>query len=148
MGTLEKELQGNIIASKRIPIEVKPSQPRRRATELPMAVKQRVERLGKLLAHSNAPHAGFGTLRCVGVVRLPHPETTYVFRFDLPEEQFPKTKILNNLLQAIQSRSDVRPMLGERFTMARKLVETMFQLHSVGWLHKSIRRERPFRLQV
>ena len=34
-----------------------------------------------------------------------------------------------------------RPTLGQRFCIARSLAETLFQFHTVGWLHKSVRSE-------
>ncbi|KAF7553410.1 hypothetical protein G7Z17_g3647 [Cylindrodendrum hubeiense] len=135
----------------RVFIEMKPFALRRRAFQPSQAVIQRINRLADLLAHASGPDAGFRTLRCIGVVRLPAPTTAYAYTFELPEGDFgtgagdataPYT-LLNALQRSgIGGRSGpCRPTLSERFAMARALALTVFQLHSVNWLHKSIRSE-------
>ncbi|KAI5797352.1 hypothetical protein DFH27DRAFT_625475 [Peziza echinospora] len=37
--------------------------------------------------------------------------------------------------------SSFRPVLGSRFSLAHKLAETLYLLHTVGWVHKSLRSE-------
>jgi serine/threonine protein kinase len=72
-------------------------------------------------------------------VHQKRPLTRFAFVFDLPSDVEPKP---TTLLQAIENDDpSVRPTLGQRFRIARSLAETLFQFHSVGWLHKSIRSE-------
>jgi hypothetical protein len=52
-------------------------------------------------------------------------------RFDTPN--------MENLLELMQNSHSAAPPLGERFRLARDLVVTLSSLHSVQWLHKSIR---------
>lgn len=47
----------------------------------------------------------------------------------------------NPLFAALSSSSSSRPSLDARMRLAHLLAETMLLLHSVDWLHKSIRRE-------
>ncbi|KAH8882402.1 hypothetical protein GQ53DRAFT_885425 [Thozetella sp. PMI_491] len=135
----------------RVYFEVKAFTLRRRALEPPPIVLRRICRLADLLAHdASGPDIGFRTLKCIGVVRLPAPTTGFAFAFDLPEAEFGlgtnNNAVPYTLLNALEERrvgheGPRRPSLGERFAMARALALTVFQLHSVDWLHKSIRSE-------
>lgn len=103
---------------------------------------QRACNLAQLLCHANASDAGFQTLHLRCLLQQNHPCTRFAFVFDLPADVDPKPI---TLLQAIENNSNgeslTRPTLGQRFRIARSLAETLFQFHSVGWLHKSIRSE-------
>jgi hypothetical protein len=104
---------------------------------------ERACNLARLLQHPNASEAGFRTLHLRCVVHQKKPSTRFAFVFDLPTSMSPKPI---TLLQAIRDREAsgdplMRPTLGQRFRTARSLSETLFQFHSVGWLHKSIRSE-------
>ena len=69
------------------------------------------------------------------------PNGAYVFAFELPRDLFPDGKDPVTLWQAISSKTTSRPTLDERFAMARCLIQTIGNLHSVDWLHKSLRSE-------
>lgn len=132
------------ISCKHVFIELKHFELRRRATEPSETVKNAVKRLGSLLGHPKAREAGFRTLQCIALVKLQKPQPAFAFAFKLEEELFfsaGETVPPTSLLQAIQSRSTERPTLEQRFAIARSLVKTVFHLHSVDWLHKSIRSE-------
>lgn len=101
---------------------------------------RQVETLARLLVHPKASDAGFRTLHCVGVVHQKAP-MRFAFAFDLPLDSFPIYQDPPSLLRLIKSKEGRRPTLGQRFAMAQALAETIFQLHSVNWLHKSIRSE-------
>ena len=138
--TLVQTLEDGQKTRTRVFVEFKPYELRRRATQPAGIVIQRVKNLAKLLAHAKAPDAGFRTLLCVALVQQIDP-TRFAFAFELPEESFPTGLMPLTLQQAIESKSEVRPTLGERFTMATAIAQTVFELHSVHWLHKSIRSE-------
>jgi serine/threonine protein kinase len=122
----------------RVLVEFKPYQLRRRSTVPPPIVVERVEKLAKLLGHAKAPDAGFRALLCIAVVPQA-PQTRFAFAFELAESSFPLGNAPLDLQQAIKSKDGVRPTLGERFAMATTVAQTIFELHSVHWLHKSIR---------
>ncbi|KAH7248247.1 hypothetical protein B0J15DRAFT_380554, partial [Fusarium solani] len=71
----------------------------------------------------------------------PPPQNAYALAFRLPYRSFPNASDPTKLLQAIKSRTVKRPTLDERFAIAKSLAKTVFGLHSVDWLHKSIRSE-------
>lgn len=100
-------------------------------------VVKRVSKLGKILRFPKASEAGFHTLRLQKIIQQTHPSPRFVFIYDLP----PGASEPINLLQAIREKNLIRPTLGERFRIARELAETLFQFHSIGWLHKSLRSE-------
>jgi len=103
---------------------------------------QRACDLARLLRHPDASNAGFQTLQLRCLVQQKRPSTRFAFVFRLPTGVDP-TPI--TLLQAIENDNPLtRPTLGQRFRIARSLAETLFQFHSVGWLHKSIRSENVF----
>jgi hypothetical protein len=140
---LEKTTGGDLAPRGRVFFECKPYELRRRAKEPSEAVKQEVARLARLLSFPRARNTGFQTLQCVAVVKdeLRPPKGAYVFAFELPRDLFPDDKDPVTLWQAISSGTLSRPTLEERFAMARCLVQTIANLHSVDWLHKSIRSE-------
>ncbi|OCL04809.1 hypothetical protein AOQ84DRAFT_225548 [Glonium stellatum] len=121
-------------------VEFKSYQLRRKAAGPSKEMIRQVETLAKLLIHPKAPNAGFRTLHCVGVVHQ-KASTRFAFAFNLPRDLFPVDQNPPSLFQLIESKGGRRPTLGQRFAMARALAETIFQLHSVNWLHKSIRSE-------
>jgi hypothetical protein len=117
------------------PYEINPRRPRSSQETL-----TRAHCLANLLRHAKAPEAGFHTLRLRCLVQQTRPSPRLAFIFDLPPGLAPEPI---TLLEAIEDKdgTERRPTLGERFKMARSLAETLFQFHSVGWLHKSIRSE-------
>jgi hypothetical protein len=103
---------------------------------------QRACNLARLLHQPNASDAGFQTLHLRCLVQQKRPSTRFAFVFDLPADVNPKPITLLQAIENIRNEDSVtRPTLGQRFRIARSLAETLFQFHSVGWLHKSIRSE-------
>ncbi|KAF1830817.1 hypothetical protein BDW02DRAFT_582587 [Decorospora gaudefroyi] len=137
VGILTTTLGG--ATKKRVFCEVKTFELRRRATEPSDEVKRGVQQLVRLLSHPKAREAGFQTLQCIALIR--NSKNAYIFAFELPEDLFPDQKPPMTLLQILESRTIDRPSLDDRFAMARSLVKTVAQFHSVDWLHKSIRSE-------
>ncbi|KAL8846462.1 MAG: hypothetical protein Q9221_008446 [Calogaya cf. arnoldii] len=95
----------------------------------------RINRLIALL--HEVKDARFKALRCINYFDEP-PERRIGMIFELPPELSgpPST-----LLTALSGSSSSRPSLDARMRLARSLSETLLLLHSVNWLHKSIRSE-------
>ena len=106
---------------------------RRRTDE---RVVKRVCDLGNLLRVPKAWDAGFHTLQLQYIIQQRQPPR-FVFVFQLPRDKAEPV----TLLQTFQSKQFIRPTLGQKFRIAKELTETLFQFHSVGWLHKSVRSE-------
>ena len=140
--TLITSVPGQADQIRKVVVEFKPYTLRRRATEPSSIMVGKLIRLATLLALPKAKEAEFHTLRCIALVHQQLPSTRFVLAFELPMhasscmETSPPT-----LAEAITSRNCVRPTLGQRFKLGRTLARTIFQLHSVDWLHKSIRSE-------
>lgn len=132
-------ISGPASLPKRVWMEFKPFELRRKSTEPTEAVKQAAQRLARLLGHPKAQEAGFRTLRCISLLQLLKPNPAFALVFELPEDRFPAHRNPTTLLKSIESKTIDRPTLDQRFAMARCLVKTLFHLHSVDWLHKSIR---------
>ena len=81
--------------------------------------------------------ARFKVLRCVNYFEeLSRATVGIVFELPLQMNGPP-----NTLLAALSCSSGSRPSLDARMRLARSLCETLILLHSVNWLHKSIRSE-------
>ncbi|KAL8654237.1 MAG: hypothetical protein Q9226_003513 [Calogaya cf. arnoldii] len=95
----------------------------------------RINRLIALL--HEVKDARFKVLRCINYFDEP-PRRSIGMIFALPPELSgpPCT-----LLTALSGSSSSRPSLDARMRLARSLSETLLLLHSVNWLHKSIRSE-------
>ncbi|KAI5841303.1 hypothetical protein BZA05DRAFT_385302 [Tricharina praecox] len=123
-------------------VEYKPYKPRRGATQPSDAMIRRVRALGNLLCQPSASDAGFHTLSCRCIIKEKDHNgralNRYAFLFRLPDGNSGEPISLS---AAITIHHSHRPTLGQRFQIAKTLATTVFQLHSVGWLHKSIRSE-------
>lgn len=117
-------------------VEYKPYQlSGRRGTD--QHVIKRACNLGNLLRNgSKSWDEGFHTLPLRCVIQKTRPPR-FAFVFQLPDA----TSKPITLLQWLNDKQMVRPTLGERFKIAKELAVTLFQFHSVGWLHKSVRSE-------
>lgn len=95
----------------------------------------RINRLIALL--HEVEHARFKVLRCIKYFDET-PQRRIGMIFELPPD-------LNgppsSLLTALSISTSWRPSLDARLRLARSLCETLLLLHSVNWLHKSIRSE-------
>jgi hypothetical protein len=131
-------------APKLVFVNFKPFQLPRHATEPTEAFKKKVAHLGRLLSYPAARDGGFRTLQCIGLVRHDIPQGNklipqYAFVYDFPSHAGNVNHNFLTLAEAIASKTEMRPTLGGRFRLARALAETLFQFHSVNWLHKSVR---------
>ena len=79
----------------------------------------------------------FKVLRCVNYFEAPSLGAIGII-FELPLQMNGPP---NTLLTALSCSSGSRPSLDARMRLARSLCETLILLHSVNWLHKSIRSE-------
>ncbi len=79
----------------------------------------------------------FKVLRCVNYFDET-PQRRIGMIFELPPDLDGPP---SSLLAALSSSSSSRPSLDARMRLARSLAETLLLLHSVNWLHKSIRSE-------
>lgn len=131
-------------------VELKLFELRRHANGPPELIMSRLKNLVKLLSQPNAAQNGFNTLQCIGVIQQDMPSQrvaikrfAFIFRLPIanPEANLSLPNMPISLESAVISRTERRPTLGERFKLAHTLAETVFQLHSVDWLHKSIRSE-------
>jgi len=129
-------------ASETFYVEYKPYKLRRGANQPSDAMIRRVRALGNLLCQPSASDAGFHTLACRCILkekdRNGRALNRYAFLFCLPDGATGEPVSLST---AITNHPLNRPTLGQRFQIAKTLATTVFQLHSIGWLHKSIRSE-------
>ncbi|KAG8529892.1 uncharacterized protein KY384_005373 [Bacidia gigantensis] len=125
--------------SRKVFVEYKEFRVRRGGTGPSESVLRGVSSLAKLLSQPRAPEAGFQTLKCNGIIRQTAPRQRFAFIFDLHPDQLQGTARIISIAQAISTGFAHRPTLGERFCMAKSLAVSLFQFHSVNWLHKSVR---------
>ncbi|KAL8878254.1 MAG: hypothetical protein Q9198_003895 [Flavoplaca austrocitrina] len=98
----------------------------------------RINRLIALLHEVN--DARFKLLRCVNYFdEIPLRRIGMIFELP-PGLDGPPTTLLS-ALSSRASFSSFRPSLDARMRLARALTETVLLLHSINWLHKSIRSE-------
>ena len=134
----------NTTTTKLFIVGFKPFQLPRRATEPSDTFKRKVAHLAKLLSYPGVSSQGFRTLQCIGIVRYDITRGNkqihqYGFVNEFPSHGGNVVHDFESLSTAIASKTEIRPTLGERFRLARALAETLFNFHSVDWLHKSIR---------
>ncbi|KAH6665352.1 hypothetical protein F5X68DRAFT_237155 [Plectosphaerella plurivora] len=101
----------------------------------PLSFEQTI-RIGSLvgLLNRNKLHDRFMTLPCQGLVEdAGNSRIGIIFSADTPAGA--KLKSLQRLIQ----EEDVPPSVGQRFELAKHLAAAVHHLHSVDWLHKSIR---------
>jgi len=104
----------------------------------PIVFRHRREILARLLNH-DLQAMGLSVLQCVGYVKSDPDLTGYGFR--LPQEVSPKDNpvTLNDLLEQPTGKSRLElPDLAERFDLAKALVNTMFEIHTIGWIHGNL----------
>lgn len=85
-------------------------------------------------------HNGLRVLHCHGMY-YDQAKSAFGLVYDFPDLRVPKTEVRNTTLLAALERkagNQELPLLGDRFQLAHGLAATLFQYHSIGWLHKSI----------
>lgn len=99
----------------------------------------RVEQLAALLNRQIDPR--FRVCHCRGYFRDTY-RSKIGFVFDIPPEVREEPQSLLELIPVRKALKDsLRPTLGIRFRLCRTLAESMYLLHTVGWVHKSFRSE-------
>ena len=101
----------------RVRVEYKPYKTNRQNPAPKRYVIQKVEELAKLLSHTKASDAGFRTLRCLAVIP-PAEKNRFAFAMELPGDSFPEDVVPLTLQQAIESKTETRPTLDEKFATA------------------------------
>ncbi|KAG7001928.1 hypothetical protein G7Y79_00030g064610 [Physcia stellaris] len=99
----------------------------------PDVFRHRTESLAQLLNY--VQKMGLSTLHCVGYVNIEPSLTGYGFR--IPQGVNPQTPLTLHKLLRSSNGLDM-PDLAERFDLARALVDTVFKIHSVGWVHRNL----------
>ena len=100
-------------------------------------IDARVRQLTALLCNKDKPPL-FRSPRCLGYVRDDSdPVPRHALVYDM--ESCPRTNCAS--LQTLRGllTSQQMPSLGKRFALARAIVESVFYLHAVSWLHKDIK---------
>ena len=99
-------------------------------------ISARIMRLVALMHESN--DARFKVMKCTNYIddKL---SKKFGFVFTLPQ---PMSACPNTLLKYLSCRPSLRPNLTARVKLAHTLAETVQLLHSVGWVHKSLRSEK------
>ncbi|MCJ1276534.1 hypothetical protein MMC21_004340 [Puttea exsequens] len=104
--------------------------------QYPLEFHARTDKLAQIL-NSNLRPLSLSVLHCVGYLDKNSNVTGYAFR--LPENAAPGSSpvTLEHLLKNVRKPEDI-PDLGERFDLAKALVNTIFEIHNLGWMHKNI----------
>ncbi|KAL2428865.1 hypothetical protein ABEF95_003635 [Exophiala dermatitidis] len=93
-------------------------------------LRHRIASVADLLSDMDNP--AFHCLRCIGYIKEPKSSRyAYVFRPPFPEFSM-------RSLESILAATGIRPSLNQRLNLALALSETILQLHTARWLHKSI----------
>jgi hypothetical protein len=95
-------------------------------------IAARVSQIVALLQIPKKPKL-FHCPHCVGYFK--EGTNMFGFLYEKPND----TLLAPTSLLELFSRQDVRPSLGQRIRLAYKLATTIFYLHAVGWMHKSLR---------
>lgn len=98
---------------------------------------RRVRKLATLLHSQKDP--SFRVLPCRGYFE-DRVGSRFGFVFDIPPGASPKPTSLHDALNVASSRSK-RPSITQRLKLAHKVAESLYLLHTVGWVHKSLRSE-------
>ena len=100
------------------------------------AFQKRTENLTMLLNEDLQP-ANVAILPCVGYVNQGKHLTGYAFRIPESAKRYRKHLTLFDFIAQERERRDF-PDLGDRFELAKALVNTIFEIHSINWMHKNI----------
>ena len=102
----------------------------------PKAFRKRTENLTKLLNQDLRP-LNLSILHCVGYLNQGKSLTGYAFRLPGYAKDTPMHRTLFDLVSEERDPRDL-PDLGDRFALAKALVNTIVEIHSINWLHKNI----------
>ncbi|KAL9611673.1 MAG: hypothetical protein Q9167_003702 [Letrouitia subvulpina] len=96
-------------------------------------LKYRIANVASFLADMRDP--AFHSLICFGYIRVSTGRYAYLFEPPATLQSMCKIETLGDLLQ----HWNLCPGINTRIAIALALAETVLQLHTTGWLHKSIR---------
>ncbi|KAM5353430.1 hypothetical protein ACJ41O_000080 [Fusarium nematophilum] len=99
--------------------------------EPPQASHERIKQLAKILNESKPER--YRTLQCSVYYCF---EEHFVLAFPISSSLNPRYTTLAEILDRYKGQP---PSLDDRFVLARKLCAAVAQLHTIGWVHKSIR---------
>jgi serine/threonine protein kinase len=104
--------------------------------QIGIELSERVGQLARVL-HAEPKPRGFSNLHCLGWSHtLSRHSFGLVFKFP---DNFPYPKTLKQLYTDIPRRNlERRPPLGDIFSLAHSLANSLLQFHKVNWLHKNI----------
>lgn len=102
----------------------------------PEAFRMRTENLAKIL-NQDLKSFNLSVLHCVGYLDQSANVTGYAFRLPEGTPASQRPLALYEILVKARKPQDI-PDLGERFRLAKALVSTLFEIHNLGWMHKSI----------
>jgi hypothetical protein len=103
---------------------------------LDSTLKRRFQEISSLL--NQAKDQEFHVLHCRNFAEVQVPEPEFQLIFDLPSNTAKEPVSLSAL---IASSTGKKPSLGVRFRLCYDLSQSLSLLHSVGWIHRSIRSE-------
>ena len=95
-------------------------------------LKYRIAAVASFLAAMEDPT--FHSLHCLGFVKSPRSDR-YAYLFSLPSTDWTCMRSLADLVDT----PGLKPSLNLRLQTASAVAETVLQLHTAGWLHKSVR---------
>lgn len=105
--------------------------------EIPEITQKQVRQLTAIL--NGQEDSGFRVLPCRGYFN-DRAESRFGFVFDVPAGASSKPITLNSALNVSSSRSQ-KPSVTTRLKLAHKIAESVYLLHTVGWVHKGLRSE-------
>lgn len=97
--------------------------------------RDRVESIAVLMHNSDKMRIP-RTLRCHGYLHAPARRAFGVV-YDFPVDLSKNVEVMT-LNQILHSRGNTRPMLEERAKLGHIIAQTIYQFHSVGWLHRNL----------
>ncbi|KAF8251001.1 kinase-like protein [Wilcoxina mikolae CBS 423.85] len=104
--------------------------------------KQLLDRVRAIARLSNRPNInqpGLQVLRCAGFYEntgLRQRAFGLLYAIPLPGNTTAKSKLIT--LKDLLESEGHKPVLGDRFELARKVAYCLLEVHKVGWLHKNI----------
>ncbi|KAI4237067.1 MAG: hypothetical protein LQ349_002141 [Xanthoria aureola] len=110
------------------------------------AAEEQIHKLASFLSLPHRPHE-FRGLDCVGLFKdTANDRYGVVYNLpahlrDVPRSRKPESRRIYNprtLTDLIRSSVQQNVELGERFSLAKKLIRSVVALHTCGWLHKNI----------
>jgi serine/threonine protein kinase len=98
-------------------------------------LQSRVPKIARLFSNRRKVEcSGLCVLPCKGYYK---DDRRYALIYEIPRWNINPPQTLHDLINGSKARRS-RPDLGERFELARKIVNCVLEVHKVSWVHKSI----------